>query len=181
MGGMGGGFRSVPPTSLPFASLKPGQTRHLPTRLVGLSPPDPENPVALPAKGEKLPLGDISQLTDDARVQKALKRLAADKAPPTVAQLVMWHVAGGLEWDQIAELSKGWANASERDLARDFVDRLGNLADGESGTLFCQVVVADSALQGVADEIGKVLTEQKTVTVEKVGTSTCGRRCSACP
>ena len=32
--GMGGGMRSVPPSSLPFAELKPGQTRHLPTRLV---------------------------------------------------------------------------------------------------------------------------------------------------
>ncbi|MBV8232776.1 MAG: hypothetical protein JO329_22570, partial [Planctomycetaceae bacterium] len=163
-------FRSVPPTSLPFANLKPGQTRHLPTRLVSLAPPDPEDPVALPAKGEKLTLGDIGELTDDARVQTALKRLSADKAPPTVAQLVLWRVTSGLEWDQIAELSKGWANESERALARDFVDRLGNPADGESASLFCQVVVADSALQGLADEIGKVLTERKTVTVEKVGT-----------
>ena len=32
-------MRSVPPTSLPFATLKPGQTRHLPTRLVSLSQP----------------------------------------------------------------------------------------------------------------------------------------------
>ena len=32
MGGMGGGMRSVPPSGLPFAELKPGQTRHLPTR-----------------------------------------------------------------------------------------------------------------------------------------------------
>ena len=42
MGGMGGGMRSVPPTDLPSALLKPGQTRHLPTRLVSLSPPDPQ-------------------------------------------------------------------------------------------------------------------------------------------
>ena len=34
MGGMGGGMRSVPPTDLPSALLNPGQTRHLPTRLV---------------------------------------------------------------------------------------------------------------------------------------------------
>ncbi len=112
-GGMGGGFRSIPPTSLPFAILRPGQTRHLPTRLVGLSEPNPENPVTLPEKGEKLTLGDISQVTDNARVQKALKRLAADKAPSPVAQLVIWRVAsGGLEWDAIAAMSKDWANDS---------------------------------------------------------------------
>ena len=42
MGGMGGGMRSVPPTELPSALLEPGQTRHLPTRLVSISPPDPQ-------------------------------------------------------------------------------------------------------------------------------------------
>ena len=42
MGGMGGGMRSVPATALPSALLNPGQSRHLPTRLVSLSPPDPE-------------------------------------------------------------------------------------------------------------------------------------------
>ena len=53
MGGMGGGMRSVPPTDLPFAQLNPGQTRSLPTRLVSLSPPDPElGAVKLSEKGE---------------------------------------------------------------------------------------------------------------------------------
>ena len=42
MGGMGGGMRSVPADALvPSAVLNPGQTRHLPTRLVSLMPPDP--------------------------------------------------------------------------------------------------------------------------------------------
>ena len=41
MGGMGGGMRSVPATGLPSSLLNPGQTRHLPTRLVVLTPPDP--------------------------------------------------------------------------------------------------------------------------------------------
>ena len=45
-------------------------------------------------------------------VQKALKRLAADKAPETVATLVMWNVSGGMDWDEIAGPSKGWANAT---------------------------------------------------------------------
>ena len=88
---------SVPPTSLPFANLKPGQKRNLPTRLVSLSPPDPqsETGVSFPAKDERLQLGDISQVNADPRVQKALKRLAADKAPTTVSQLVMWRLASG--------------------------------------------------------------------------------------
>src|SRR5262249_12806298 len=128
MGGMGGGgFRSVPPTSLPFATLKAGQTRHLPTRLVALSRPDPANPLALPPKGEKLDLGDVGQVTADPRVQKALRRLAADKAAPTVAQLVMWRLAAGLDWDAIAQMAKGWTNAHELTLAREFVDRLDTL------------------------------------------------------
>ncbi len=90
-GGMGGGMRSVPPTSLPFANLKPGQKRDLPTRLVSLSQPDLESEtgVSFPAKDEKLQLGDVSQISGNGRVQKALKRLAADKAPATISQLVM--------------------------------------------------------------------------------------------
>ena len=51
MGGMGGGMRSVPPTGLPSALLSPGQTRHLPTRLVILTPPDPQEGVQLARKG----------------------------------------------------------------------------------------------------------------------------------
>ena len=38
MGGMMGGMRSMPPTGFPNATLDPGQTRHLPTNLVSLSP-----------------------------------------------------------------------------------------------------------------------------------------------
>ena len=54
MGGMGGGMRSVPPTMLPSALLNPGQTRHLPTRLVSITPPDPEEGLRLPDKDEPL-------------------------------------------------------------------------------------------------------------------------------
>ena len=66
---------------------------------------------SLPAKGEKLQLGDISQLTTDERTQKALKRLQSDKAPESVTQLVMWRLGQGLEWPQIAAMSSKWANA----------------------------------------------------------------------
>jgi len=163
MGGMGGGFRSVPPTSLPFAALNPKQTRHLPTRLVGLSEPDAEQPVAMPAKGEKLRVGDVSQLTDDDRVQKALKRLAEDKAPQTVAQLVMWRLASNLDWGQIEAMSKSWSNAQELTLAQTFVDQLDRLPQGDSGTFLCEVKVDDPALKGLSREIAKALKDQSVL------------------
>jgi len=153
MGGMGGGMRSAPPTDLPSASLKPSQTRHLPTRLVGLSNPDAEHPVARPEKGEELQIGDISQVSDNPLVQKALKRLAADKAPITISQLVMWRLTSGLEWDAIARLSKGWANAHELTLARQFVEKLDALPEGESGTLLYQVTATGTGTEKLADEL----------------------------
>jgi hypothetical protein len=150
MGGMGGGMRSVPPTGLPFASLKPGQTRNLPTRLVSLSAPDEAASVAMPAKGEKLRIGDIGQLTDDVRTQKALKRLAEDKAPVTLSQLVMWRI-GGLGWNLIEERSKDWANVHELSLARRFVDQLDNLPQGESGALLYEINAGDSGQKTAAN------------------------------
>ena len=50
------------------------------------------------------------QVNDDARVQKALRRLAADKAPTSLSQLVMWNLSAGLDWETIAELSQSWSN-----------------------------------------------------------------------
>ena len=42
--------------------------------------------------------------------QKALRRLAAEKAATTVSQLVMWNVAAGLDWGDdrraVAELGQ---------------------------------------------------------------------------
>jgi hypothetical protein len=154
MGGMGGGFRSVPPTSLPFTTLKPKQTRHLPTRLVGIAGPGNDVPVAMPAKGEKLRIGDIDHATRDERVRTALKRLAADKAPQNISQLVMWNVAGHLDWGTIAARSKGWANRQELTLARQMVERLDRKTEGETGVLLYEINAADggqdaaSALSG---------------------------------
>jgi hypothetical protein len=161
MGGMGGGMRSVPPTGLPFASLRPGQRRDLPTRLVSLSAPDPqsESGLNLPAKGEKLQLGDISQLGADARTQKALKRLQADKAPESVCQLVMWNLGQGMDWAQVAELSTKWANPHELTLARQFVESLDSLGDDESGTVHFEVEAADPAAKSDADSLRKQLSE----------------------
>ena len=163
MGGMGGGMggggmRSVPPTLLPSAVLNPGQTRHLPTRLVSITAPDLEQGLRVPEKGEPMQiLGDISQVNDDDRVQKALRRLATDKAPTSLSQLVMWNLAAGLDWSTIAQLSQGWSNRHELAMARDFVNRLDTLPVGESGRLFVEVVASDEASQGVAAELSKSL------------------------
>jgi len=161
MGGMGGGMRSVPPTGLPFASLKPGQTRNLPTRLVSLNQPNPQTGQrVLAAKGEKLTLGDIGQVSDDPKVQKALKRLAAEKAPDTVSQMVMWRVASGMDWSDIAQLAEKWGNPYELTLARDFVDRLESLPNAESGELLFQVDATDAASEATAAELTKALKDK---------------------
>jgi hypothetical protein len=157
MGGMGGGMRSVPPTELPSALLNPGQTRHLPTRLVALAPPEPQEGVKLPEKGEPLKLGDIADINDSPRVQKALRRLAADAASKPVARLVMWHLTAGLDWDTLAQLSSGWANPYELTLARDFVERLDALPSGETGRVLFEVEGNDAANQALALEVSTAL------------------------
>jgi hypothetical protein len=158
MGGMGGGMRSVPATQLPSALLNPGQTRNLPTRLVSITAPDPEDGLRLPEKDEPLRIvGDVAQVSQNARVQKALRRLAADTAPTSLSQLVMWRVSSGLDWNTIAQLSHDWANRYELTLAKDFVDRLDTLPEGETGRLVFQVAGADDASKPMAAELSKAL------------------------
>jgi hypothetical protein len=158
MGGMGGGgFRSVPPTALPDATLQPGQTRRLATRLVSLDGPAADGSVAFPAEGEKLLIGDIDQINSDARVQKALRRLAADKAPETVAQLVLWNVAARLDWSLVAQAASNWANPQELDLAREFVSRLDSLTDGEAGKILVEVTAQEDAHKTLASDLTRIL------------------------
>jgi hypothetical protein len=158
MGGMMGGMRSIPPTSLPFADLRPGQTRHLPTRLVSLSPPDPQAGLSLPEEREKLQiLGDIARVNDDPQVQKALRRLAADKAPTSVSQLVMWRLAAGLDWDTMSQLSEKWANRYELTLAQDFVEHLDTLPEEETGRMLFQISGTDAASEAMAAEVTNVV------------------------
>jgi hypothetical protein len=158
MGGMGGGMRSVPPTDLPSAVLNPGQTRNLPTRLVSVSSPDPDAGLSFPAKGEKLRIvGDIDRLTDDANIQKALKRLTSEKAPTPVSQLVMWRIAAGLDWDTISRMSEKWANAYELTLAKSFVEGMDKLGEGESGHLLLEITGTDDPADRDAAELKKTL------------------------
>jgi hypothetical protein len=169
MGGGGGGFRSVPPTSLPFTTLKPKQTRHLPTNVASLTGPNEETGVGLPAKGDRFRVGAIEQISRDERTGAALKRLAREKAPPPIAQLVLWNVSAGLDWGEIATRSEKWANASEITLARQFVDRLdaaGRVDEEDSGVLCYEITGNDADSKAVATDLRKLFEKAKLVGLE---------------
>jgi len=166
---MGGGFRSVPPTDLPNAVLEPGKTRGLSTRVVSLSGPNEDEAVVFPEKGEKLEIGDVSQLDANPRVQAALRRLAKDKAPENVSQLVLWAVAG-MSWDEIARLSKGWANAQELVLARDLVSKIDALPASETGRLLIEIAARGDEASKAAESLKGVFRDRTMLglTVESV-------------
>jgi hypothetical protein len=88
-------------------------------------------------------------------VQKALRRLAAEKAATPVAQLVMWNVAVGLDWDTIAGLSQRWANRHELALAKDFVDHLDTAWEGETGRIYFDIRGEDPAGEAKAAGLRK--------------------------
>jgi hypothetical protein len=154
--GMGGGFRSVPPTDLPNATLAPGQSRDLGTRVVSLNAPGPNGEIASPAKGEKLELGDVSQLDANPRTQEALRRLARDKAPESVAQLALWGAAG-MSWDEVARASRGWANPHEVALARQMARDLDAKSSSDAGRLLIEVTARDESQRGLAGELSAAL------------------------
>jgi hypothetical protein len=166
MGGMGGGFRSVPTTGLPHAALQPNQTRHLPTRLVSLTGPGADGRVMTPEKGEGLQIGEIGELTKDRWTQAALMRLAERKAPPSVAQLVMWNVTDGFDWPTVARLSHEWANGYELSLARRLTEDLRALSDGEelspdeSGAIHWEITSRGIEADALAAELKNVLPER---------------------
>jgi hypothetical protein len=139
--------------------LQPGQTRTLPTRLVSFNGPTPTLKVNVPAKGEPLQLGDLAELTDNPRLDAAVTRLAREKTPETVAQLVLWRLAVGLDWGTIEKLSRRWANPSELALARAFVARLDRPGGDEAGTLYVEVSTKDAAGAPLAAELQAVLAE----------------------
>jgi hypothetical protein len=162
---MGGGFRSVPATGLPEATLNVNQTRHLPTRVVSLAGPNSDGNAILPAKDEELVIQDFDQVCRDPWARVALHRIAEDKAPPVVGQLVMWHVYNGLSWQTIELISKGWANDYERALARDYVNRLREANDpsalpkGETGVVYFELTSRRPGGDLLEKELREALTE----------------------
>jgi hypothetical protein len=83
--------------------------------------------------------------------------LAAAKAPTSLSQLVMWRLTAGLDWNTISQLSAKWANQYELTLARDFVDRLQALPEGETGRLLFEVKGTDAASESMAAELNKAV------------------------
>jgi hypothetical protein len=75
---------------------------------------------------------------------------------------VMWHLAGGLDWDRIAQLSQSWSNRFELTLAREFVEHLDTLPDGETGRVQFQINSTDSAGESMAAELTKAM-QGKTI------------------
>jgi hypothetical protein len=119
----------------------------------------------MPEKGEALQIGDISQLRDTSPlVQAALRQLAAEKAPETIAQMVMWNVAAGLDWADIRQLARNWANSQELALAQQFVSRLDpnakTVVGDDPGRLYWDVTASDPSLQPLAAELKKLLDGQ---------------------
>jgi hypothetical protein len=111
----------------------------------------------LPYNGERLKISDIADFTNDARVQKALKRLASKKASSTLSQIVMWRLAAGLDWDTIASLAEKWANSYELTLAEEFVDHLDTVPDGEAGLLLFGIEGTSAANEEIAAKVCETL------------------------
>ncbi len=68
----------------------------------------------------------------------------------------MWRLTGGLDWETIAQLSQKWANRYELTLAKDFVDRLSSIPEGESGRILFQIVGTDAASEFMAADLAGI-------------------------
>jgi hypothetical protein len=161
MGGgmMGGGMRSVPPSGLPYATLNAGQTRSLPTPLVGIG----QSGLSFPAKGEQLELIDSKTAGLDQRIQNALTRMAYTKSPVIVSQMVMWNLTSGLSWEQISRLAKGKATSADLALAQDLATRLQKedaLKEFETGKIHWEVTSGESG-DGLAKEFGTLFKDRQ--------------------
>ena len=66
-------------------------------------------------------------------------------------------MAGGLDWNTIAELSQKWANVYELTLAKEFVEHLDALPDGETGCVLFEVEGTDPASESKAAELNKAI------------------------
>jgi hypothetical protein len=120
----------------------------------------------MPRPGEPLALLDIdAQAGASPRLRAAVKRMAEEKAPQTVAQLVLWHVRTGLDWSRLELLSRRWANPGELALARRFVGQLDATAlatasegpPAGSGTLDIDLSAADPESEPLAAQLRSLL------------------------
>jgi hypothetical protein len=72
----------------------------------------------------------------------------------------LWRVSAGLDWPEIAELSKAWANPQELALARQFVERLEGdetALTEDSGVLYYELSARDARRLPLVSAIQKLL------------------------
>jgi hypothetical protein len=69
----------------------------------------------------------------------------------------MWHLTAKLDWDELAAMSASWANRYELTLAKDFVEHLDGVADGETGRILFEVDGTDAASERLAVELKTAL------------------------
>lgn len=120
----------------------------------------------MPAKGEALRVGSIEQINNDPWTRKALMMLVAEKAPPSVAQLVLWNVADGFEWESVARYAGGWANPFEMALARDFADRLREGKPAMPPRLQWELTTRSGAVEPLAAGLRRLLETRRFLGLE---------------
>ena len=69
----------------------------------------------------------------------------------------MWHLAAGLDWETIGQLSQSWANRYELTMARDFVEHLDTMVEGETGRVQFQIDSADFSHEVIAADVSREL------------------------
>ena len=169
MGGMGGGMRSVAPSALPSAPLECWSDEafaHAIGQHLGAGCGWERG-----AAGKGRAVADYwRRWQGDPRCQgaKGARRLTGAMAPTSLSQLVMWRLAGGLDWDTISVLSQKWANDYELTLAKDFVEHLDTLPEGETGRLLIQVDGTDAAGEPIAAELGQLLRDKTVLGLKAV-------------
>jgi hypothetical protein len=116
----------------------------------------------MPQEGETLRIGDIHAIEGvSPRLRNVVKRLAEEKAPETVAQLVLWHLGYGIDWPTLEHLASAWANRNEVALAKQFVNRQqGTGAEdriAESGTIYYDLSAAAPEGERLGSEMCKLM------------------------
>ena len=119
----------------------------------------------MPREGEVLEIRDINAIEGvSPRIREVVERLAAEKAPETVSQLVLWHLGYGIDWPTLEDLSRSWANRGELALAKQFVDRRSGAEAaggiGDPGTIFYEVSAAGPGRERLAGEVRRLLDER---------------------
>ena len=77
-------------------------------------------------------------------------------ASTRVSQLVMWHLAAGLDWETIAQLSQNWANRYELTIAQESRRAPGYHGRRRDGSGPVPDHRPDAANEAIADEVTRL-------------------------